>query len=155
MLAIVRTGTEDFHRTRNAEKVLDILRGLAKQQVQFKTKELEGFKNRATSYYYRQRASTAEREMATLKNRVLRLQQYTDALVAFLLYRADNSQLDGLLTWTVGETAIPKIPKKTVHVHNGPTFEIPAEVSLSSINKAFMFRRKALLYTPSPFLETS
>lgn len=126
-LAITQTGTDDYHRHKNAEKVLSILRGLAQQQIEEKAKALENAQRRETSYYYRQKAAGIERDLATLKNRSLRLQQYKDALVAFLLYRAENRVLDDPLTWSIGED-VPQIPKKSrVPSSNTPKFEIPAE----------------------------
>jgi len=126
-LAIVQTGTDDYHRHRNAERVLTILRNLSIQQIEDRTKALEKARRRGTTYHYRQKSAILEQELATLKNRNLRLQQYKDALVAFLLYRAENHVLDEPLTWTVGQD-VPQIPKRSsLPTHSSPKFEIPAE----------------------------
>ncbi|KAF2789615.1 hypothetical protein K505DRAFT_341133 [Melanomma pulvis-pyrius CBS 109.77] len=127
MLAIVRSGNDDFHRTEIAGKVLQLLRGLAKQQIQLKKQELEDVRHRATQFFYRQKAQNITRDVATLTNRLLRLKQYNNLLQAFLLYRAENDKLDEPLTWTVGQTTVPRILKKTDVSYHNLNFEIPQD----------------------------
>ncbi|KAF2114818.1 hypothetical protein BDV96DRAFT_575954 [Lophiotrema nucula] len=128
MIGIVLTGTDAFRRQKNAEKVLQILRQLADQAIDSKSKELDNMRRRATNYLYRRQAESLESDLAALKNRSIRLQQYQDGLCAFLLYRADNatSSVTEPLTWTVGAT-MPQVPKKAQMIQHFANFEIPAE----------------------------
>jgi hypothetical protein len=127
MLAIVRSGRDEFHRIENAGKVLTLLGGLAEQQIQQKSQKLDNIRQRNTISYYRQQAQTITRDLATLRNRLLRLKQYKDLLAVFLLYRAENDTLDEPLSWNIGDAAIPKVPRKKSATCDGPSFTIPLE----------------------------
>jgi uncharacterized protein YegL len=126
-LAITQAGTDEYHRHRNSAKVLDILRALTQRQVEEKTKALDNARRRGTMYSYRQQSDAIQRDLATLKNRNIRLLQYKDALVAFLLYRADNRVLDEPLIWTVGQDVPQVSTKSTLPSHNVPKLEIPTD----------------------------
>ena len=128
MLAIVKSGRGESHRIENAGKVLTLLWGLAEQQIQQKSQKLDTIRQRNTISYYRQQAQTITRDLATLKNRLLRLKQYNDLLAVFLLYRAENDTLDEPLSWNIGDAAIPKAPRKKSATFNGPVFTIPLEL---------------------------
>jgi hypothetical protein len=127
MLAIIRSGRDEFHRIENAGKVLTLLGGLAEQQIQQKSQKLDNIRQRNTISYYRQQAQTITRDLATLRNRLLRLKQYKDLLAVFLLYRAENDTLDEPLSWNIGDAAIPKVPRKKSATCDGPSFTIPLE----------------------------
>ena len=125
-LAIIQTGTDDYHRHRNTEKVLKILNALSEQQMQDQIKVLADARLRSTSYYNQQRSTALEKELATLKNRILQVQRYNEALIAFLLYRAENCVLDEPLTWAIGD-GVPQSRKEScVPNQNDSKFEIPA-----------------------------
>ena len=128
MLAIVRSGTYNVNRQDHAEWILKILRILAEKEAEHMAEELENTRRRATSYFYRQKAERMEGELATLKNRSIRLQQYSEALSTFLLYRADNTSAETSepLTWTVG-SEIPKVRKTSSISQDDLDFNVPAE----------------------------
>jgi hypothetical protein len=127
MLAIVRSGRGDFHRTQNAGKVLTLLGGLAELQIQQKSQELDNARQRNTRYYYRQQAQTITRDLATLRNQSLRMKQYKDLLAAFLLYRAENDTFDEPLIWNIGDTVIPRVYRNKTTSCNMPILTIPLE----------------------------
>ncbi|KAL1608137.1 hypothetical protein SLS60_003076 [Paraconiothyrium brasiliense] len=125
MLAIVHSGDGESHRSSHASQVLEILRLLLQQQIAAKTTELD---KASRAYYNRQARTNIERDLETMKNRKIRLARYEDALVAFLLYRAENYIPDLLLTWTVGD-AVPEVPSslRDSHAVTGLEFVIPTD----------------------------
>lgn len=127
MLAIVHTGTDDFLRHKNAQKVLKILRQLYEQEIQAKTEALNSSRLRSTERWFRQEADRIERQINILKDRSIQLCQYEDLLSAFLLYRSENaSTLDAPLTWTAGiGHSVPTLARTTHVPHDTPKFTIP------------------------------
>ncbi|KAJ4303176.1 hypothetical protein N0V90_002069 [Kalmusia sp. IMI 367209] len=126
MLAITQSGYNEFQRSENAAEVLEVLRLLLQQNINSKEKELE-IRRGLTNHHRRHFMQNIERDLANLKNRTIRLSQYRDALIAFLLYRADNRVLDQVMTWTVGDE-VPRIPKSSVLPRSDASkFEIPMD----------------------------
>ncbi|KAJ4353723.1 uncharacterized protein N0V89_005453 [Didymosphaeria variabile] len=125
MLAIVHGGDGEFNRSSNALKVLEILRTLLQQQIAAGKTELD---RASRAYHNRQARTNIERGLEILKNRKIRLARYEDALVAFLLYRAENRVLDQMLTWTVGDD-VPDVPRTSPDSHTvaGLEFVIPTD----------------------------
>ncbi|KAF2463700.1 uncharacterized protein BDR25DRAFT_245013 [Lindgomyces ingoldianus] len=125
MLAIIRSAPDDFLCHKNAEKVLELLRDLANEEMKKKSKNLEDTRRQATRRHYRQQADRIEQDLATLKNRSVRMETYKNALLAWLLYRAEHeSNFHEPLTWTLGQ-AIPSVPKKSTAIYDGPDFDTP------------------------------
>jgi hypothetical protein len=128
-LAIVRTGRDDFQRRLNAEKVLKILQQFDTLQIEAKAKELEKLRQRSSHFLYRTRVENIERDLNTIKNRCMRLKQYTTLLCAWLLTcLGEDGSLPDPLLWEPGDS-MPEVPK-ALH-QNGPTgpkFEIPREL---------------------------
>lgn len=128
-LAIVRTGRDDFQRRLNAEKVLKILQQLDTLQIKAKAKELEKLKQRSSHFMYRTQVENIERDLNTVKNRCMRLKQYTTLLCAWLLTcLGEDESLPDPLLWEPGDF-MPEVPKALAQ--NEPTglkFEIPREL---------------------------
>jgi hypothetical protein len=67
-----------------------------------------------------------ERELSSIKNRVVRMRKYREPLAAFLVYRAENEgSLPEIQTWRPGH--VPKVPKRESIEFNGPAFKVPTE----------------------------
>lgn len=127
-LAIVRAGTSDYQRRRNAEKVLQIIQQIDELQIEAKTKELERLRNHTTHYNYRMKVNDIELALNTVKNRSLRLQKYKALICAWLLtcLGTENASADPLV-WRPGQP-IPKIPEKSEQgIISGPNFHVPRE----------------------------
>lgn len=124
-LAIVSTGKDDYHRRQNAEKVLEILQQLQRQQMKVKQKELEGLRQRASQWYFRNEAEKINREVNILSNRSLRLEKYKNLLCVWLIACVGNSSAPDPLTWKPGDT-VPTVYKQ-VPPRDGPKFDIPRD----------------------------
>jgi hypothetical protein len=95
-----------------ASNVLEILSGLASQELTHNLKRLEDLKQRATAALFRVEAASYESDITKLKTFIAGLNCHKQAICDFLIYRAANSTvIDEPWTWTVGD-AIPKLPKK-------------------------------------------
>ncbi|KAF2866573.1 hypothetical protein BDV95DRAFT_203345 [Massariosphaeria phaeospora] len=128
-LAIISTGTSDFHRQSNADKVLEVLCRLERRKVEERTQSLEATRRSGTAYTYHRVAIDLEREVGTLKNRVIRLEHLKDLLCVYLVDhagKAENLEDSVPLTWVLGDP-IPQVPKKVSIVHKSPKFKVPAE----------------------------
>tara|TARA_R110002003_G_scaffold48_14_gene4033 strand:+ start:19078 stop:22614 length:3537 start_codon:yes stop_codon:yes gene_type:complete len=126
MVAIVRSGKDDYRRRGNAEKVLQILEQMDAQQIKVKAKRLEELKLQASHFLFRTQAEIIEYELATLRNRSLRTQKYKNLLCAWLLTTIGHgAALPDPLAWKPGD-AIPVVPKASGQSrHSGPTFHVP------------------------------
>ena len=110
MLSITQSGSGDFNREKNASRILEVLRLLLSREIQEKEKQLEKL---FRTYNRRQIIQDTERDLAILQNRMISLIRCKQALVAFLLFRAANTTLDQIMTWSGEGDDVPKIPKKS------------------------------------------
>jgi hypothetical protein len=112
-------------------KVLEILSGLASQELSKSLQRLDDLKKRVTIAFYRAQAANVESEITKLKTFTAGLNIHRQALADFLMYRSSNMEVfDNQWTWTVG-SAIPKIPKKSPDNSQNPLldeqFSVPDE----------------------------
>jgi U-box domain len=92
-------------------KILEILSGLASQELSKNLQSLDDLKKRVTIAFYRAQAASIESEIAKSKTFTAGLNIHRQALADFIIYRSSNMEIfDSQWTWTVG-SAIPKIPK--------------------------------------------
>jgi hypothetical protein len=124
-LAIISTGKDDYHRRRNAEKVLEILKQLHDQQIDAKRKELEGLRQLASLWYYRTQSESIDCEINILNNRSLRLQKYKNLLCVWLIACLGNASASDPLVWTPGDV-MPKL-YKSLPPTGSPEFELPRD----------------------------
>jgi hypothetical protein len=112
-------------------KVLEILSGLASQELSKSLQRLEDLKQRVTLAFYRAQAVHCETEITKLKTFTAGLNIHRQALADFLIYRSSNMEIfDNRWAWTVGD-AIPKMPKKSSDNSPNPLldeqFSVPDE----------------------------
>jgi hypothetical protein len=125
-LAIVRAGQGESGLLANGRKTLDILHQLDQQQVQACTEDLDRDKLHASSSYYRFLPAAKERDLSSIKIRIVRMRKHHEPLAAFLVYRAENEgSLPEIQTWKPGH--VPKVPKRESSGFNGPLFKVPRE----------------------------
>ena len=124
-LAIVGTGKDDYHRRRNAEKVLEVLVQLHDQQIDAKREDLEDLRQRASQRRYRDQSEVIDREINILNNRSLRLQKYRSLLCAWLIACVGSASASDPLMWTPGDV-VPKLYKSAPPMAS-PKFEVPSE----------------------------
>ncbi|KAI4915441.1 uncharacterized protein J4E92_009395 [Alternaria infectoria] len=126
-LAIIGTGTDDYHCRQNAEKVLDILTQLHDQQIYAEREKLEKLREQASRSSFRNQSTSIDHDINVLNNRSLRLKKYRSLLCAWLMTCVGNASVSDPLLWKPGDE-VPKIyqnlPRK---VTTCPKFEIPRE----------------------------
>jgi U-box domain len=130
MLYIVRDTTA-YRRRDVASKVLQVLNGLASQELSSKLQRLDELKSRVTWGFYRAQVEAQESDITKSRTYIAGLNVHKQPLVDFLLYRAiDFENLDDKWTWTLGNT-IPKISKQSSNSASTPLdkerFAVPDE----------------------------
>ncbi|KAH7087509.1 hypothetical protein FB567DRAFT_346883 [Paraphoma chrysanthemicola] len=129
MVAIIRSGKEDYQRRRNAEKVLEIVQQIDSQQIEAKRKRLDELRLNASHYALRTQAYTLERDLGALRNRSLRVQRHKNLLCAWLLTLVGHgAAIPDPLAWKPGDAipVVPQAPGRTVQ--SGPKFEVPHDL---------------------------
>jgi len=112
-------------------KVLEILSGLASQELSKDLQRLDDLKKRVTIAFYRAQAANIESQIIKLKTFTAGLNVHRQALADFLIFRSVNMEIfDDQWAWTVG-SAIPKVPKKSSDSSQTPLlneqFSVPDE----------------------------
>ncbi|KAF2012520.1 hypothetical protein BU24DRAFT_484177 [Aaosphaeria arxii CBS 175.79] len=126
MLAIVQTGVTSSKRQLNAEEILKLLDGLAREQIMAESEELRHLHDTGINQRQRRKTEELESSLAALKNRVIRLRMYRDALSAFLVYRSEHSIVAEPMPPLAGEAPGSS---SVSHFHNCPHFDIPTEMT--------------------------
>jgi hypothetical protein len=98
-------------------------------QIEAKAKELEKWRQRSSHFMYRTQVENIKRDLNTVKNRCMRLKQYTTLLCAWLLTcLGEDESLPDPLLWEPGDF-MPEVPKALAQNEpTGPKFEIPREL---------------------------
>ena len=126
-LAIIGTGTDDYHCRQNAEKVLDILTQLHDQQIYAEREKLEKLREQASRSSFRSQSTSIDHDINVLNNRSLRLKKYRSLLCAWLMTCVGNASVSDPLLWKPGDE-VPKIYQNLPReVTSCPKFEIPRE----------------------------
>jgi 3-methyladenine DNA glycosylase AlkC len=128
ILAIVRTGKDDYQRRLNAEKVLQIIQQIDEQQIEAKIKRLDNLRRRSSHYHFKTQADIIERDVSTIRNQSLRMQKHKNLICAWLLASVgqDEASADPL-SWKPGDS-IPEVRKAQQQTTTAKLeFEIPRE----------------------------
>lgn len=128
LIAIIRSGKNDYQRRLNAEKVLQIIQQIDEQQIDAKVKKQDDLRRRSSFYHFKTQADIIERDVNTIRNRSLRMHKHRNLLCAWFLaaLSQDESSADPL-SWKPGD-AVPGIYKAPQHTPAANVvFEIPRE----------------------------